>query len=136
MSRPTPPTCKTRNRPVYQKALRGLRCERPGQPRQSRGRATRFRRHHQHGAVGRNLCVAQRHIYAWRQRTPAGDRLRALVLMRVSTKITPGPKRRDTPFSTENSGGIPALNGEAFGFSTLQEGNVLPTDTFALDLLA
>jgi hypothetical protein len=50
--------------------------------------------------------------------------------------ITLVPQRRDTPLHAEKSGDILTLNGEAFDFSPLQEGDVLPADAIASDLFA
>lgn len=50
--------------------------------------------------------------------------------------ITLVPKRRDTPLIAVRSGDVLILNGEAFDLSPLQEGDELPADAIASDLLA
>ncbi|SNT26372.1 hypothetical protein [Antarctobacter heliothermus] len=50
--------------------------------------------------------------------------------------ITLVPQRRDTPLVAVKSGDVLALNGEAFDFSPLQDGDVLPSEAIASDLFA
>lgn len=50
--------------------------------------------------------------------------------------ITLVPQRREKPLHAEKSGDIPILNGEAFDFSALQEGDVLPVSAIASDMFA
>lgn len=50
--------------------------------------------------------------------------------------ITLVPQRRDAPLVAEKSGDVLVLNGEAFDFSPLQEGDVLPASAIASDLFA
>ncbi|SNT10915.1 hypothetical protein [Antarctobacter heliothermus] len=50
--------------------------------------------------------------------------------------ITLVPQRRDTPLVAVKSGDVLALNGEAFDFGPLQEGDVLPADAIASNLFA
>ena len=46
------------------------------------------------------------------------------------------PQRRDAPLHAEKSGDILVLNGEAFDFAPLQEGDELPASAIASDLFA
>jgi hypothetical protein len=50
--------------------------------------------------------------------------------------ITLVPQRRDRPLVAVKSGDVLWLNGEAFDFGPLQEGDVLPADAIASDLFA
>ncbi|MDG1129692.1 MAG: hypothetical protein P8N68_11355 [Paracoccaceae bacterium] len=50
--------------------------------------------------------------------------------------ITLVPQRRERPRVAEKSGDVLILNGEAFDFAPLQEGDVLPSDAIASDLFA
>lgn len=51
-------------------------------------------------------------------------------------KITLIPQRRDTTLSLEKTGDVLSVNGEAFDFSALQEGDELPPEAIASDLFA
>ena len=50
--------------------------------------------------------------------------------------ITLVPQRRDTPLVAVKSRDVLWLNGEAFDFGPLQEGDVLPAEAIASDLFA
>ena len=51
-------------------------------------------------------------------------------------KIALTPMRHDTPLALERAGDVLTVNGEAFDFGPLADGDTLPRDAVACDVLA